>query len=113
MSEPRLTLADQVLVNMMGALHLTVHRDPARDKMRIDVLREVLPQANREHPRLRPIIEAAEMFFTVPTVDLPRDQTALMLGREAVVTFFEWRSGVALDAWREAGGQGSTGKGQA
>ena len=98
----RMNLADQVLVNALAAIVLPVVHDPARERMLIEILREVLPQASEEHPQMMAVYEAAKGFFDGPVLDVPREVGAKARAVEPLVRFFEARTGAALDAFRAA-----------
>lgn len=101
-SSRRLNLADQVLVNALAAILLPVIHDPARERMLLDVLREVLPQASGEHPQMMAVYQAAQGFFDGPVLDVPREIGAKARAVEPLVRFFEARTGAALDTFRAA-----------
>ncbi len=103
MADPRrLNLADQVLINALAAIVLPVVHDAGRERMWIEVLREVLPSTNEEHPQMTAVYEAAKRFFDGPVLDLPREQAAKKRAIEPLTGFFEKRAALALEAFRAA-----------
>lgn len=99
---PRLSLADQVLVNTLAAILLPVLHGGARERMLIGVLAEVLPAASREHPQMRPLIEAARGFLTGTVLDAPREVGAKVRAARPAADFFIRRAALALEAFRAA-----------
>ena len=101
-SARRLNLADQVLVNALAAIVLRVVHDADREKMWVDVLREILPSTSEEHPQMMDVIEAAKGFFDGPVLDATREVSAKWRAGAPLVQFFEKRAALALDAFRVA-----------
>ena len=69
MTAPRLTLHDQLLINLAGWLAVMRFEDPNRDMMVAQVER-VIPHVTPDHPLITPLAEAAAFVvrgFQSPT----------------------------------------------
>lgn len=102
---PRLTLADQVLVNAMLAAVLPMVADLPRRRMHLAVIEEVLPQVARDGTRMAALAKAAEEMVAameVPEADRAGAWNHARWGAsEALARFAEWRLGLARGAMGE------------
>lgn len=106
----RLSLADQALINLAGALCAQVAGGTPDEAMYLDLLDEVVPQATTGLQVLddltaavRGVLAAAPARAQVPGA-LPWASAMLDLHR-ASEALFRWRAGQALDAWRGQGAE--------
>ena len=101
----RLSLADQALINVVGAL---VAQSPVRaedEALYVDLLAEVLPQVTHGLRVLDDLSRAAQLVVAVAPQRGTRDGEAAFWAakwemRAPAEALFRWRAGLALDAWR-------------
>lgn len=93
MADTRLTLADQALINAM--IVITAPRLGYRHtaRMVLEILGELTAKANRDNPKLAPLIDAA--------VALASGAPAEIRARGALADVALWRLGGALDAMKK------------
>lgn len=103
---PRLTKHDLVFVNSMAAVVMTWSFDDDWLELMIREARDALPHVNREHGYLGPVADAADMMLVrsahAPTEDDRRTfyRAGINRAREALVRYFRWRAGEALELVR-------------
>ncbi|MBL3569898.1 hypothetical protein BV509_00920 [Rhodovulum sulfidophilum] len=103
MAEPKLSIADQVLVNhaaFLATLRISAGRE-ADIKLARDVMRDVLPRTNRKHKYLAPVIEAAQAVVD----ELGAEEWRGFELAAALAEFFRWRGALAYDAFAVGSGE--------
>jgi hypothetical protein len=95
MADPRLTLADQALINAMIVVTAPRLGHTENARMVTEMLGELAAKANRDHPKLEPLIEAAEAIWGGERF------SAEMRARSALAEIALWRLGQALDAMKK------------
>lgn len=101
---PKLTAADLVLVNAMGALVARQWTDAPRAELMEEVIRDVLPHVNRRHPSIGKLADVADRIL-----EQARGWPALRhVAGDHLADFFEWRTGEAQAVWRQQHAEGRT-----
>jgi hypothetical protein len=102
----KLTAHDLVFVNSMAAAVMTWSIDDDWLELMIHTAKEALPHVNREHAYLGPIADAADLMLIRAALPIKlEDRQAAYRGgmnraREALVRYFRWRAGEALETVR-------------
>lgn len=102
MADLRLSLADQVLVNVAAAIALPVIRPDAREAMLMEIVAEAIGRGNPDNPKMLPIVTSLSTLMTMPPADRRREFERMAL-RDALAEFFTWRASLALAALRNEG----------
>lgn len=101
MAEPRLTLADQEFVNALAAATVAVVQPREDRDMLMAIVAEVLPQVNRDHPKLATMGRAADELIEALAQPGPPGAAAASSARMFVLSelreFFRWRLGEARE----------------
>ncbi|WP_101339748.1 hypothetical protein [Cereibacter azotoformans] len=102
MADQRLTLADQVLVNILGWIASNVIEDLETEMALLRELEAVLPHVTKHHPKIAPLLPAAAELIAVRLAAFDRRGLwAPKLRLSApMADFFRWRTGLAIEAWR-------------
>jgi hypothetical protein len=99
---PKLTAADLVLVNAMGALVARQWTDVPRAELMEEVIRDVLPHVNRGHPSIGKLAAVADRMLEQVMGTQGRGWPALRnVAGDHLADFFEWRTGEAQAVWRQ------------
>lgn len=95
----KLTVTDQVFVNALTILLLPVQHDVARFTVWRDVALEARPGVNRDHSFCGPLVQAFDDWDRAED-RMMRERARLRLV-ELLVSFFNWRGALALDALKK------------
>ncbi|AZB54454.1 hypothetical protein EBL89_03620 [Cereibacter sphaeroides] len=103
MADQRLTLADQVITNILGWIASNVIEDLDTEKALLRELEDVLPHVSKHHPRIAPMLPAAAELIAVRLATFDRRGLCGPKLRLAgpMADFFKWRAGLAIEAWRD------------
>lgn len=98
----RLSPPDQVLVAAMEYLCCAGWEDFENQKMALGIVRDTIRHASHDHPRVGPLIEAAEAMLLADTHGTARQklsamQTAKENARRALAAIALYRLGVLLE----------------
>ena len=94
---PRLSGHDQVLVNALMSLVLSVVVRAAEQDMYLDIVRKVLPHVDRDHFYMRPLAEAADRLLAARS-GKNSDWTGAVLDIQShLARLTAWRLGLLLD----------------
>ncbi len=101
----RLSLADQALINVCGALVAQSPVYPDDEALYFALLAEVLPHVTHGWQVLGDVAAAARaVVAAAPARATPGGETAIWQAkmglRSPLEAVFRWRAGLALDAWR-------------
>lgn len=102
---PPFAAADLAFVDVMIAVTGPTLGSPARREIGLDLLAQVAAGANRRHPALGPLIDAAEAILAADALSAGPDKTtarsaALLRGHMALADLALWRLSRAAIARR-------------
>lgn len=103
MADMRLTLADQVAVNILGWVASNVIEDLDTEKALLRELEAVLPHVSTHHPKIAPLLPAAAELIAVRLAAFDRRGLWAPKLRLAgpMADFFKWRAALACEAFRD------------
>lgn len=100
MSDLKLTLADQVLINAVGALCAQPFQDKSAQadaRMMLDIIDDVLPHVSRQAPLIDALAKAAA---ELRATDREAKGWAQYNARSAIADILRWRTGLAYDRFQ-------------
>ncbi|SEN60825.1 hypothetical protein [Palleronia pelagia] len=101
MDELRLAPNDHVLINALAAIFVSHVRPGPHEDMMIEIVRDAVKKANRQHLYVGPLVAAVEDFLNSSQAGLGANHAEYAV-RVRLVAVLSWRAGHALDALRGA-----------
>lgn len=109
MTAPRLTIHDQLLINLAGWLAVARFADP-NHKMMVEQTARVIPNVSPDHPLISPLAEAAARVVRAFQHPASSDQAFARLDLDAAVqaVFYARAAQAAAQIWPEENTQPGT-----